>query len=42
MTKIGPRLIKALLGQWGIAIANTILEVRVVEFEIYAVLYQVG
>jgi len=42
MTKIGPWLVRALLWWWGIAIANTILEVRVVEFEIYAVLYQVG
>jgi hypothetical protein len=42
MTKIGPRLNRALLGQWGTTIANAILGVRVVEFEIYAVLYQVG
>jgi hypothetical protein len=40
MTKIGPRLVRALLGWWGIAIANAIPGVRV-EFEIYAVLYQV-
>jgi hypothetical protein len=42
MTKIGPRLVKFLLGKWGTAIANAMLGVRVVEFEIYAVLYQVG
>jgi hypothetical protein len=41
MTKIGPRLVRALLGWWGIAIADAILRVRV-EFEIYTVLYQVG
>jgi hypothetical protein len=40
MTKIGPQLVRALLGWWGIAIANVIPGVRV-EFEIYAVLYQV-
>jgi hypothetical protein len=42
MTKIGPRLVRALLGQWRAAIANAILGVRVVEIEIYTILYQVG
>jgi hypothetical protein len=40
MTKIGPRLVRDLLWWRGIAIANAIPGVRV-EFEIYAVLYQV-
>jgi hypothetical protein len=42
VTKIGPRLVRTLLWWWGITISNAILGVRVVEFEIYAVLYQVG
>ena len=42
MTEIGPHRIKAALRQWGKAIADAILGVRVVKCEVYAILYQFG
>jgi hypothetical protein len=43
MTEIGPsQMLKAQVKLWRRAIANIVIGIRVVELEVYAVLYQIG